>query len=46
VVRCVDVLCCGMSQVNKLNTSTLEIALMPDWSDVEPDSDGHYYSDE
>jgi len=33
-------------QVKSLNTSTLEIALMSDWSDVEPDSDDHYHSDE
>jgi len=33
-------------QVDNLNTSTLEIALMSDISDVEPDSDQHYYSDE
>jgi len=32
--------------VDNLNTSTLQIGLMSDLSDVEPDSDEYYYSDE
>jgi len=37
---------CDVWQLENLNTSTLEIALLSDYSDVEPDSDEHYYSDE
>jgi len=34
-----------MWQRENLNTTTLEVAFMSDFSDVEPDSDEHYHSD-